>query len=46
MRGQVTDYQIDDLLNGKPLKIYSNEQIGIYVRYSRGQLIEEKRCFN
>ncbi len=46
MRGRVTDYQIDDLLNGKPLKIYSNEQIGIYVRYSRGQLIEEKRCLN
>ncbi|MDE4031156.1 replication endonuclease [Glaesserella parasuis] len=46
MRGRVTDYQIDDLLNGKPLKIYSNEQIGIYVRYSRGQLIEEKRYFN
>ena len=46
MRGRVTDYQVDDLLNGKPLKIYSNEQIGIYVRYSRGQLIEEKRCFN
>lgn len=42
MRGRVTDYQIDDLLNGKPLKIYSNEQIGVYVRYSRGQLIEEK----
>lgn len=24
----------------------SNEKIGIYVRYSRGQLIEERRCLN
>ncbi|WP_053067725.1 replication endonuclease, partial [Muribacter muris] len=42
IRGRATEYQIDDLLNGKHLPIYSNEQIGIYLRYSRGQLIEEK----
>lgn len=46
MKGRVTEHQIDDLLNGKRLKIYSNEQVGIYVRYSRGQLIEEKQYFN
>lgn len=28
------------------IQAVSNEQIGIYVRYSRGQLIEERRCFN
>ncbi|MGX3065807.1 replication endonuclease [Ursidibacter arcticus] len=42
-RGRITDYQVDDLLNGKPLKIYSNEQVQLYVTYSNGQLIEEKR---
>lgn len=42
-RGRVTEYQIDDLLNGKPLKIYSNEEMNLYVKYKDGELIEEKR---
>lgn len=46
MRGRVTDYQIDDLLNGKPLKIYSNEQASIYVEYKCGQLVEIKKYLN
>lgn len=37
-----TEYDIDDILNGKRLKIYSNEECGIYIRLSRGQVIEEK----
>lgn len=41
-RGQrFTPYDIDDILNGKRFKIYSNEECGIYIRLSRGQVIEE-----
>lgn len=43
MKGRVTDYQIDDLLSGKPLKIYSNERVKVYVEYIDGQLVEKKR---
>lgn len=43
MRGRVTDYQIDDFLNGKPLKIYSNERVKVYVEYINGHIVEKKR---
>lgn len=41
MRGRVTEHQIDDLLNGKRLKIWGNSQKTIYLTYNRGQLIEQ-----
>lgn len=40
MRGRVTEHQIDDLLNGKRLKIWGNSQKTMFVTYSRGCLIE------
>ncbi len=40
MRGRVTEHQIDDLLNGKRLKIWGNSQKTMFVSYSRGRLIE------
>lgn len=40
MKGRVTEHQIDDLLNGKRLKIWANSQKTIFVSYSRGHLIE------
>ncbi|TRC64852.1 replication endonuclease [Mannheimia haemolytica] len=41
MRGRVTEHQIDDLLNGKRLKIWGNSQKTIYLTYNRGRLIEQ-----
>lgn len=42
MRGRVTEYQIDALLSGKPLKIYSNERVKVTAEWTDGQLIERK----
>lgn len=42
MKGRVTEYQIDDLLSGKPLKIYSTDSVKVTAEWTDGQLIERK----
>lgn len=41
-RGRVTEYQIDDLLSGKPLRLGTFDGISMSLRFVNGQLIEEK----
>lgn len=41
-RGRVTEHQIDDLLNGKPLGLGTFNGVKLSLRYANGQLIEEK----
>lgn len=45
-RGRVTDYQLDDLLNGKPLHIGTFDGVSLSLRYANGQLVEEKQRLN
>lgn len=42
-KGRVTEYQIDDLLSGKPLRLGTFDGVSMSLRFVNGQLIEEKQ---